>query len=111
MEQGLCSHFLLFFPCFLTSSAHMLHTDIPGSKVIGCLSCSIYTQFPEKVTYHILETDWDYMQFDVFMMPSFASNYLTPQLLLHLPFVRCVPMAKCLLHVRIQNFECHGHYF
>lgn len=81
-EQGLCSHFLLFFPCFLISSAHVLYTDISGSKVTGCLSCCIYTQFPEKLTSCILAIDGDYMQFNIFTMPAFACNFLTAQLLL-----------------------------
>lgn len=74
MEQGLS---LFTFPCFLISSPHMLHTDIPGSTVTGCLSCCIYTQFPEKLTSHILAIDWDYVQFNMFAVPSFATNYLT----------------------------------
>lgn len=81
MEQGLCSqlHLSLFtvLPLLSDFFTHMLHADIPGSKVTGCLSCCIYTQFPDKLTSHILTIDWDYMQFNIFTMPSFASNYLT----------------------------------
>lgn len=50
---------------------------IPGSTVTGCLSWCIYTQFPEKLTSHILATDWNCTQCKIFTMPSFASNYFT----------------------------------
>lgn len=100
MEQGLCSHFLLFFLCFLISSAHVAHGTFLAPKLRDALAAA-FTQFPEKLTSHILAIEWNSVQFNIFTMPSFASNYFTAQLLLHALFMKRAPLTKCLFCVRI----------
>lgn len=100
MEQGLCSHFLLFFLCFLISSAHVAHGTFLAPQLQDALAAA-FIQFPEKLTSHILAIEWNSMQFNIVTMPSFASNYFTAWLLLYALFMKRAPLTKCLFCVRI----------
>lgn len=96
MHHGTRAVLSLFTALSLLSDFFSSHYTwcIPGSTVTGCLSCCIYTQFPEQLTSRILATDWDCTRWKIFTMPSFASHYFTASYCSTHFFVRSVPMTS-----------------
>lgn len=111
--QGLCSllHLSIFTVLLsLSDSFSSCVTHTCGCKVTGCLNSCSYIHFSKKLAFLSLAIGRDYMQFSIFTLPFFASNYFTAYLLHLLVFLRPVPVTNSCF---MSGFKIshHSHYF